>query len=219
MKHPQRSARQAFTLVEMLLVVAVIALLIAMILPALASVRRQASYTLCQTRLRQVHNASTVHASDHVGYFPQRPAGTYMPHNYQGGSFNMNESFFLPYLGQRYPIAFCAGELDRVRNPDVFAGYDSVHTTFQYLNYVGGQWLVPEPKLARSSAEGRYALWTCLTTLKDSGNYLGHDIPELPREPTGQNAARVDGAVEWVPWEQMEPAVLVLAHYFYWPVP
>lgn len=54
MKRPRAAA---FTLVELMVVVAVVALLIAILLPSISSARAQAHKVVCQSRLRQIANA------------------------------------------------------------------------------------------------------------------------------------------------------------------
>ena len=49
-----KKSQGAFTLVEMLVVVAIIAILVAMLLPALSGVRGQAAKTTCTSNLRQI---------------------------------------------------------------------------------------------------------------------------------------------------------------------
>lgn len=60
-----------FTLVELLVVVAIIAVLISILLPALSVARRQARILVCQTHLRQVATAGTMYLDDHDGSFLQ----------------------------------------------------------------------------------------------------------------------------------------------------
>ena len=59
----------AFTLVELLVVLGVIALLLAILLPTLAAVRRSARTTACASNQRQVTHASLARAAD-CGYLP-----------------------------------------------------------------------------------------------------------------------------------------------------
>jgi prepilin-type N-terminal cleavage/methylation domain-containing protein/prepilin-type processing-associated H-X9-DG protein len=62
--------RKAFSLVELLVVIGIIALLIAILMPALAAARRQAQMTKCAANLRTLGQAMYLHANDHHGYFP-----------------------------------------------------------------------------------------------------------------------------------------------------
>jgi len=61
--------RRGFTLVELLVVVAIIALLLAMLLPALSKAREVAKRTRCGANLRGVNVASQTFAAEHQGVF------------------------------------------------------------------------------------------------------------------------------------------------------
>jgi len=62
-----------FTLVEMLVVVAIIGILAALLLPALSAAREQGRRTKCLSNLRQVGEALIVYANTNDGYLPSWP--------------------------------------------------------------------------------------------------------------------------------------------------
>jgi len=63
--------RKAFTLVELLVVIAVIALLMAILVPAMEKARKQARTAACQVNLRQWGTALAAFAEDNDGLFPR----------------------------------------------------------------------------------------------------------------------------------------------------
>ncbi|MBN8524713.1 MAG: DUF1559 domain-containing protein [Planctomycetes bacterium] len=64
------TARAAFSLIELLVVISIIAVLAAMLLPAITTVRRAVYGTQCASNLRQLGLAAMTYASDHNGLFP-----------------------------------------------------------------------------------------------------------------------------------------------------
>lgn len=68
--------RRAFTLIELLVVISIIALLIAILLPALGSARKAARDMVCSSNQRQITTAFANHAVDHDGYYSYTGSGS-----------------------------------------------------------------------------------------------------------------------------------------------
>jgi len=64
--------KRGFTLMELLVVISIIAVLVAMLLPAIAKSRAVALLTVCKSNLRQVHLGSTAYAVDNKDMYPDR---------------------------------------------------------------------------------------------------------------------------------------------------
>ena len=72
----QRYCQMAFTLVELLVVISIIALLVAILLPALNTAREQAKLVSCMSNIRQVGLACITYAADNEGWYPENPGQT-----------------------------------------------------------------------------------------------------------------------------------------------
>src|SRR5438128_399765 len=85
MNQPRHSSHRAFTLVELLVVLAIIALLIALLIPALNGVREHANRVKCMRILRGIGQAMRLYAYDNKNQYPRtRYADGAGPKYFQG---------------------------------------------------------------------------------------------------------------------------------------
>jgi prepilin-type N-terminal cleavage/methylation domain-containing protein len=70
---PHPPARHAFTLIELMVVIAILAILMALLLPALAAAKEKGHRAVCLSNLRQMGIAIQVYANDNEGVIPYGP--------------------------------------------------------------------------------------------------------------------------------------------------
>jgi prepilin-type N-terminal cleavage/methylation domain-containing protein len=68
--------QKGFTLIELLLVIDIIALLMAILMPALQRVKKQAKSVICQAHLKEWSTIFALYTDDNNGFFPERRSGS-----------------------------------------------------------------------------------------------------------------------------------------------
>ena len=142
----RRQSHPAFTLVELLVVIGIIALLMAILLPTIQGARRQARLVQCSSNLRNLAQASLMHAQEHVGSLPL--AGSIIGDPY--GAYMDMPTAFNDGLRRRYtyvPSDTEPGKVALVPLPAALAPYLGVkvpntdwHEMDQALNDRQGVW-------------------------------------------------------------------------------
>lgn len=67
----EKACRKAFTLIEILVVIGIVALLLAILLPVLSSVRRRGQLATCTSNLHQLALACDLYSQDNEGVLPR----------------------------------------------------------------------------------------------------------------------------------------------------
>lgn len=68
-RDPRTRCKSAFTLIELLIVIAIIAILVAMLMPTLGRVRYSAKNVVCLNNVKQIGVAMTMYAKENKNYF------------------------------------------------------------------------------------------------------------------------------------------------------
>lgn len=137
----ESAVRRAFTAIELLVVVAVIAILAAMLLPALRDSRAIGRQTLCVANLRQWVSAANLYASDNCDFLPRRGQGV-QPTT----TINRPADWFNalpPYLHlDRYAELAGAARVARPGSQGVWMCPDAVDTGMvEFFAYAMNMWL------------------------------------------------------------------------------
>jgi prepilin-type N-terminal cleavage/methylation domain-containing protein/prepilin-type processing-associated H-X9-DG protein len=188
---------RGFTLVELLVVTAVLALLAAFLFPVLARAREQAWQSSCLSNLRQVGLAHRIYLQDWDDCFPSwwLPGPPRPPHV---GVYHFWPEELAPYLRSAALLRDPKASADPPPEGEVLADY--VLATWG----PGGEgtedepyWRWPGPPLTLAQVARpteTFALMDGFTTDEAATGWV-------PRHGGGLNAAFVDGHARWVPGE------------------
>jgi len=104
--------RRGFSLIELLVVTAIVAVLASLLLPAIGQVKASARKLTCASNLRQIGLAIIVYANDNHGTFPQNDSANcsswpYIFGDWGTGSWGGHSNFYREYLPLKRGAYFC----------------------------------------------------------------------------------------------------------------
>ena len=232
MKAPPAPHRRAFTLVELLVVISIVALLISLLLPAMSRARAAAQVALCASQERQFALAMVAWANDNDGNLPD--PSSYADHTVLNRGMRQREDFwtqlypdFIPKMESWYCPAGPFFADDKPPPAVGFTGrwwffHDTItpgNAGFTYAFYCNAPEILGFDQIPRKLADpGSYILvndWTVLNlNLPHQANYaLANHPASMPVwiqgapyiRPDGVNIARLDTSVQWHAVAATEP--------------
>jgi prepilin-type N-terminal cleavage/methylation domain-containing protein/prepilin-type processing-associated H-X9-DG protein len=144
--------RRAFTLIEFLVVIAIIALIAAMLLPAIQIVRETSFQTRCASNLRQLGMGVHMYTNDHSGWLPQvivqnvptDPGGIWFDDRFVGKYLERPETGELSGIikaTEMHGILRCPASR---RQRSTWGGSGTVYGNYGYnsglVGYINGSW-------------------------------------------------------------------------------
>lgn len=187
-------ARHAFTIIELLVVISIIALLVAMLLPALQSAKAAAGEATCISGMRQIGLMFNMYAMDYEGRYPNR---------YRTDPTFSAWYIDLPnYAGGKY--AYASGQLPstwRCPLATVFHNTGASKVSYTYNSNVCSA-LAPNTRIERST-QGPHNVPVMLCGNKGAYNnpYISND-PVLHSRGTNAATLKGDASVKTdLPWD------------------
>jgi len=204
---------QAFTLIELLIVIAIIGILAAMILTAVSKAKNSASKATDINNLRQIVIALQTYTSDANDVLPppnwdngggNRPGWLYTPDSADGDRYNLQKGLFWPIL-QSPKIYFCP--MDKPDEARMSAHDGVVEQRKQQISsyamngaVIGYMSMIFPPVKLEQMDAGDCAFWETDETdpwyFNDGANYPGEGVS--PRHYQGGIQATFGGQVNYV---------------------
>ncbi len=225
-KSMRRRSPPAFTMVELLVTIAIIGLLAGLLFPALSTVIERRRRVVCVNNLSQIAKATEMYAGENGGYAPNMSMATqgllpYLQLKSVDDLNNTKHVFYCPSAQGKLVVT--TGDPNTQAVPDaIYGGAYATMGGLQCYGYNVG--LLPGYEVNNAWAPAGYPGVLRLSAVSDTSKVLwamdggGYWIYTLfPQNVAvqrhgktdwgrgiGFNAAFADGHVEWIPWMKYE---------------
>ncbi len=218
MRHNVPIRRRAFTLVELLVVIGIIAVLIAILLPSLKKARDAANRVGCMSNMRQIITATLNYVNDNDGYLPGPNWGTNLmpgwlytlpnglPASVNARNKNEDKGVMTgqlwPYL-QTKEVYHCPADV----GPFDIQNYPIRNLTSYLMNGEVSSNTNRQYKITRFKRAPRAVIFLEIredSHWHDGSNYATEGIPN--RHDGGGSVGSIDGSVQWVRAETLQQA-------------
>ncbi|HSW47285.1 MAG TPA: prepilin-type N-terminal cleavage/methylation domain-containing protein [Phycisphaerae bacterium] len=160
-RRTDRARRAGFTLIEILVVVAIVALLVSIMVPSIAAAREQGRRAVCLSNLHQSGTGFSMYAADFKQYLPSREHfGYYIKGSKQGFTtpqiINYG-SLYGKYVGKDLHIFFCPANIEHGYDDPAY-GAASFLRPASSITFGGYIWAIPllPGNYPRESTKGVY---------------------------------------------------------------
>lgn len=201
----QANKNRAFTLIELLTVIAIIGILAAILIPTVGAVRKRATKAQCSSNLHQMGMAVNLYRNDNKGLLPD---GNYENANLQWIAAGLRDDF--KKYGMTFEMLYCNGnpnyrdtnmtDANRTKAPGsngIPIGYIYLPgTTFTFTDSTGRT----SPSNYKELRDSRinYRLIAADLNRTYNGSWTNGTNHSDNDRPYGGNHLYVDGSVKWV---------------------
>lgn len=157
----RRTISRAFTLVELLVVIGIIAILIGLLLPTLGNAKSQANLVRCSANLAEIYRATLLYANDYKDHFPDQITTGHYTYRMQPGLKTLGEPVAEPELYGLAAVLHGISPKDRGRVEE------ALQRKARYLEARGEIWRCPaQIDMFREIFKNTYAFSVGAATLE-----------------------------------------------------
>jgi prepilin-type N-terminal cleavage/methylation domain-containing protein len=214
----------AFTLVELLVVIGIIAVLVAIMLPTLNRVRAKSRKTVCLSNLRQLGQATHIYAAENKGWLPARPDGSpWPPQVLMWPGAKDQRPLFAGYLAdytieRSSPTFYCPGNDGLIHSYE--RGWNNGLGGMYIIGYAyyGGypysQFWKAQKRPRKMSDKGNMPIFGDMAEDKSTSHpwvgwlYISHakgansaGVESSPLKPEGMHCVTLDGSASWYAYD------------------